>query len=120
VARSAWAPITGKVIVREIAKVYGGGSAGSTMTRWKYVVEYSLDGGESKRVELRQAWGLFAKKMISPPEGTRVPLIVNRRTGNVRFDVKDPALNWKVAFKADGTELAGSTWSRVCSGSLSM
>lgn len=100
-ARSGWTPISGKVIVSEIAKVYGGGAAGSTMTRWKYVIEYSLDGGDSKRVELKQAWGLFAKKMINPSEGSRVPLLVNRRTGKVRFDVKDPAINWKVSLKAD-------------------
>ena len=69
--------------------------------RWKYVVEFSLDSGEPKRAELKQVWGLIGKKMINPPEGDKVPLLVNRRTGKVRFDVKDPAINWKASYKAD-------------------
>lgn len=59
-------------------------------------MEYSADGGEPRRVTLRQAssW-IGGNTMINPPEGHNVPLLLNRRSGKVRFDAKNPRINTK-------------------------
>jgi hypothetical protein len=65
------------------------------------VVEYQVDAAEPRRAELKQAWGLLSKKMINPSEGSMVPLLLDRGSGTVRFDVKNPAINWKANYNAD-------------------
>jgi hypothetical protein len=98
-ARSSWTHVTGKVVAAAVDKIYGGSGQGGTATRWKYVVE--LEGDDHRRVELKQEWGLFRQKMINPVEGSRVPLLLDPASGDVRFDVDDPAINWKAQSKAD-------------------
>ncbi|WP_035844308.1 hypothetical protein [Kitasatospora azatica] len=89
------------MIASEIARVLGGSGSGSSTTQWKYVVEYRVDGGEPQRVELKQVWGLLGKKMINPPTGHDVPLLLDTTSGKVRFDVDHPAINFKAIYKAD-------------------
>ena len=69
----------------------------------KYVVEYSIDGGELQRTELRQvAYKLGgAMKMINPPKGSPVPLLLHRKSGKVRFDADDPRINEKAIDERD-------------------
>ncbi len=74
---------------------------GQMQTKWKYVVEYRVDGGEPKRVELKQATGLLGPKMINPSKGQSVPLLLDRKSGEVRFDEDNPAINLKASYKAD-------------------
>jgi hypothetical protein len=89
-----WEPITGRVVESAVYKIYGGGDKKPrTETRWKYVVEYQDDGGEPQRVELKQEWGWLTKRMINVSGS--VPLLLDRRSGKVRFDWKNPEINWK-------------------------
>lgn len=74
---------------------------GAAQTTWKYVVEYRADGGEPKRIELKQATGLLGPKMINPAEGQSVPLLLDRKSGEVRFDADNPAINLKASYKAE-------------------
>lgn len=95
-----WEPIEGRVIASKIHRVTTDDQG--TQTQWEYVVEYSVDGGEPQRVRLKQAaswiWGM---SMINPPEGHNVPLLLSRRSGNVRFDVKNPRINRKAIDQRD-------------------
>ena len=95
-----WEPIDGRVIASKIHRVTTGDSG--TQTQWEYVVEYSVDGGDPQRVMLKQAaswiWGM---KMINPSEGQSVPLLLNRRSGKVRFDAKNPRINREAIYKRD-------------------
>lgn len=68
-----------------------GDQPGFAITRWKYVVEYTDDDGQTKRVELKQAMGLNSMKMKNPRVGATVPLLRNR-LGKVDFDVDDPRI----------------------------
>lgn len=99
-----WERISGRIVASEVDKVRGGGSMGATQTSWKYVVEYTLDGGDPKRVEIKQASGLLGPTMINPSKGQRVPLLLDRKSGDVRFDDDDPAINLKASLKADQTK----------------
>lgn len=56
-------------------------------------MEYRVDDGEPQRVELKQEWGWLSKRMINV--SGKVPLLLNRRSGKVRFEWKDPRINWK-------------------------
>jgi hypothetical protein len=91
----SWEPIAGRIITSK--EVRGGGSFQSR----KYVVEYTVDGGPPQRVELSRVrgWGYWPR-MINPHDGSNVPLLLNRRSGKVRFDVKDPAINFRARRKA--------------------
>ena len=89
-----WEPITGRVVASDVHRIYGGSKERPrTETRWKYVVEYSVDGGEPRRVELKQEWGWFSKRMINV--SGKVPLLFDRGSGKVKFDWKNPDINWK-------------------------
>jgi hypothetical protein len=90
-----WERVRGRVIASKTLR--GGG----TFSRRAYVVEYRVDGGPRQRVELKRVmgWGAWPK-MISPLEGEKVPLLLDRASGEVRFDVDDPALSFKAARKA--------------------
>jgi hypothetical protein len=67
----------------------------------KYLIEYRVDGRQPQRVELKRdrGWGYWPR-MIDPDDGSEVPLLLDRRSGKVRFDVKNPALNFKAQRKA--------------------
>ena len=82
--------ITGRVIASKPAGQHGD-TPGFAITRWKYVIEYTVPGGETKRVELKQAMGLNSMKMKNPRVGATVPLLLGR-LGGVEFDVEDPRI----------------------------
>jgi hypothetical protein len=103
-ARSSWTHITGKVIASSVYKMYGGAGQGASAARWKYIVEICPAGEEARRVEIKQDWGLLRRKMINPMEGSRFPLLLDAKSGDVRFDVDDPAINWKASMKADAAK----------------
>ena len=90
------------MIASEVANV-STSERGHRTTQWQYVVEYSVDGGEPQRAKVKQvAYKLGgAMKMINPPEGTEVPLLLNRRSGKVRFDADDPRINEKAIFERE-------------------
>jgi len=87
--RSDWIPIEGKVLASK--KHSSRGSASGAVNQMEYVVEYTHD-GEAQRAELVQEMGLNAFKMIDPPIGTSVPLLIDARSGKVKFDVDDPRI----------------------------
>ena len=62
----------------------------------EYIVKYHVDGSEPQRVVLKEKYG----KMNSPAKGASVPLLVDRKSGKVRWDLKDPKLNLKSYPKA--------------------
>jgi hypothetical protein len=74
---------------------------GGSRQQYKYLIEYAIPGGAAQRVELKRVmgWGTFPK-MIAPDDGDKVPLLVDRRSGKVRFDVKNPAINRRARVKA--------------------
>lgn len=99
--RGSWEPIVGRVIASDTTGQVWGDSGGANV-RMKYVVEYQVDGGEPKRVELKQAWALNGlPKMVDVSNRREVPLLLNRRSGKVRFDTKNPAINYKAWVKDD-------------------
>lgn len=91
--------IEGRVIASKVRKVLTG-QAG-TQSFWEYVVEYKVD-GESRRATLKQAasW-IWGTKMINVAEGHSVPLLLDRKSGKVRFDVKDPRINRAAVIKRE-------------------
>ena len=98
----SWEKIEGKVIASDVAKIIGGGSTGGAVqTKWKYVVEFTVDGEDARRAEVTQEWGVLGKRMINPQVGRTVPLLLDRRSGKVRFDWKDPRLNAAAQYEAD-------------------
>ena len=44
---------------------------------------------------------MLGPKMINPAKGHSVPLLLDRRSGEVRFDEDNPAINLKASYKAD-------------------
>ncbi len=99
-----WDRIEGRVIESEVAHS-SRSERGHRTTQWQYVVEYSVD-GEPRRAKVKQAAYLIggAMKMINPPKGARVPLLLNRRSGKVRFDADDPRINEKAIFERESAE----------------
>jgi hypothetical protein len=97
-----WEPIEGRIVASETAHV-SRDERGHRTVQNKYVVEYSVDGAEPQRIELKQvAYKLGgAMKMINPPKGSAVPLLLNRRSGKVRFDADDPRLNEKAIYERE-------------------
>ena len=96
-----WERLEGRVVASEIANV-STSERGHRTTTWRYVVEYSVDGGEAQRAEVKQAtYFTGTPKMINPPEGSRVPLLLHRRSGKVRFDADDPRINEKAVYERE-------------------
>jgi hypothetical protein len=97
--RGEWQKIDGRILASEHTGV---GASHGVGGQKKYVVEYSA-GGTTKRAQLRQVMGLNSFKMISPPVGSSVPLLFNKRSGKVEFDIDDPriALNLGDFLKED-------------------
>ena len=99
-----WERIEGRVIESEIAHT-SRSERGHRTTQWRYVVEYSIDGGEPQRVKVKQAaYWTGTMKMINPPNGAKVPLLLHRRSGKVRFDADDPRINEKAVFEREEAE----------------
>jgi hypothetical protein len=48
-----------------------------------------------------------AMKMINPGDGAKVPLLLHRRSGKVRFDADDPSINEKAIFEREQAERKG-------------
>jgi hypothetical protein len=87
-----WTKITGKVIASKPSRFRGSGGLYGTGRQGIYVVEYAVD-GETKRAKLKQVItlvGIF--KMIDPGVGWKVPLLLDVRSGKVKFDVNDPKI----------------------------
>jgi hypothetical protein len=99
-----WERIDGRVIESEIAHT-SVSERGHRTTQWRYVVEYSVD-GQRRRAEVKQVGYKLTgtMKMINPPNGTEVPLLLHRRSGKVRFDADDPRINEKAVFERERAE----------------
>jgi hypothetical protein len=89
-------PIKGRVIEVRRAKTFGGGSVGPLASQHEYIIEYQVEGAEPQRVVLKEKYG----KMNSPGKGASVPLLLDRKSGKVTWDVNDPKLNLKAYLKA--------------------
>ena len=100
--RRKWEPLEGRIVTSRTAHV-SMSERGHRTVQNEYVVEYSVDGGEPQRVKLEQvAYRLGgAMKMINPPDGSKVPLLLHRRSGKVRFDADDPRINEKSVFERE-------------------
>ncbi|MDQ3936287.1 MAG: hypothetical protein M3340_16835 [Actinomycetota bacterium] len=99
-----WEPIEGRVIASAVAKV-SMSERGHRTTQHEYVVEYSIDGGEPQRAKIKQvAYWRGTMKMINPPDGSKVPLLLHRRSGKVRFDADDPRINEKAVYEREEAE----------------
>ena len=100
-----WERIEGRVIASEVAHV-STSERGHRTTQWRYVVEYSVDDGGPQRAKVKQvAYKIGgAMKMINPPKGAKVPLLLNRGSGKVRFDADDPRINEKAIFQREADE----------------
>jgi hypothetical protein len=83
--------IHGRVVASKEWRHYGE-TPGFSIARWKYVVEYTLPDGETRRTELKQAMGLNSMKMRNPRVGAKVPLLLHPHSGQVEFDIEDPRL----------------------------
>ncbi|MEZ5272553.1 MAG: hypothetical protein R2694_09635 [Ilumatobacteraceae bacterium] len=70
-------------------------SEGVRYTRMKYVVEYRLPGGDPVRVELKDEEKFGNRVMTQLAEGATAPLLVDPKSGKVRFDADDPRINLK-------------------------
>ena len=89
-------PIKGRVIEVRRTKTFGGGSIGPLASQHEYIVEYKAQSGEPQRVVLKEKYG----KMNSPGKGASVPLLLDRKSGKVQWDLKNPKLNLKASLKA--------------------
>lgn len=89
-----WERVDGKVLAVGL-HASRPSSDGQWYQRMKYVVEYRLPGAEAQRVELKEAEKFGGKVMVSLNKGATAPLLVNRRSGKVRFDADDPRINLK-------------------------
>ena len=68
-----WEPIEGRIVASETHRV-STGERGHRTVQNKYVVEYSIDGGDAQRVELKQAtYWRGSMKMINPLNRSTVP-----------------------------------------------
>ena len=89
-----WERVDGKVLA-EALHTRRLSSNGQWYTRMKYVVEYQLPGADVQRVELKETERFGAKVMKSLTRDSTAPLLVDRKSGKVRFDTDDPRINLK-------------------------
>ena len=88
--------IKGRVIEVRRSRTFGGGSLGAAESQHEFLVEYRLEDAEPQRVVLKEKYG----KMNNPAKGSSVPLLLDRKSGKVQWDLKDPKLNLKAHLKA--------------------
>jgi hypothetical protein len=78
----------------------------------QFVIEYDL-AGKTQRVELE----VKADKIVALSVGDKVPLLVDRKSARVKFDLRDPQLNRILAREAregaDKDEVRRATQGRV-------
>lgn len=89
-----WERMDGKVLAESV-DTHRPSSDGQWYTRMKYVVEYQTPEGTSERVELKETEKFGAKVMASLTKGSTAPLLVDQKSGKVRFDTDDPRINLK-------------------------
>ncbi len=89
-----WERVDGKVLAEGLASRRPS-SDGQWYTRMKYVVEYQLPGTGAERVELKEAERFGSKVMKGLTKDATAPLLVDRKSGKVRFDTDDPRINLK-------------------------
>lgn len=90
--------VEGKVLAEAVHKSHTS-TDGIVYRRMKYVVEYHLPGEAVQRAEVLETEKLGSKVMRSLNKGETVPLLVDRRSGDVRFDVDDERINLKAWIK---------------------
>lgn len=89
-----WERVDGKVVAEGL-HTRRPSSDGQWYERMKYVVEYQLPGAGVERVELKGAERFGVKTMKGLTKGATAPLLVDRKSGRVRFDTDDPRINLK-------------------------
>ena len=89
-----WERVDGKILAEGL-HTRRLSSNGQWYTRMKYVVEYQLPGAGVERVELKETERFGAKVMKSLTRDSTAPLLVDRKSGKVRFDTDDPRINLK-------------------------
>ena len=92
-----WKPVTGQVLASREKPNWTKWHANDPFAPMEYVVEYAADDGSSKRTTLLEQRG----KIIRPSIGDTVPLLLDRKSGKVKWDLKNPALDARAARKAD-------------------
>jgi hypothetical protein len=93
-----WEQVDGTVLA-EAVETQRLSSNGQWYTRMKYVVEYQAPDGGSERVELKETEKFGSKVMTSLTKGDAAPLLVDRKSGKVRFDTDDPRINLKTRIR---------------------
>ena len=84
--------VDGTVVAAAVHRSHVTGE-GASYQRMKYVVEYHLPDAAPTRVEVKETERFGATVMRSLHKGEVAPLLVDRRSGKVRFDVEDPRIN---------------------------
>lgn len=91
-----WKPVAGQVIAEREKLNWRKWHATRPIAPMEYVVEYRLDDGSPQRTKVVQRLG----KMITPRVGDTVPLLVDRKSGKVKWDISNPTLNLNAMRKA--------------------
>ena len=86
--------VDGTVIAEAVHKSHTT-DTGAQYTRMKYVVEFERPGVGMERIELKEAEKFGSKVMTSLTRGDTAPLLVDEKSGKVRFDTDDPRINVK-------------------------
>lgn len=68
---------------------------GANYTRMKYVVEYRDPSGELVRTEVLETEKFGSKAMKSLTREDAAPLLIERKSGKVKFDIDDPRIDVK-------------------------
>ncbi len=87
--------VDGTVVAEAVHKSHTT-DTGQQYTRMKYVVEFERPGAGAERLELKEAEKLGSKVMRSLTKGDTAPLLIDTKSGKVRFDTDDPRINLKV------------------------
>jgi len=87
-----WQRIEGRVLVSREKPNWVKWHSGTPLAcPRQFLIEYSPDGSEKKKVELEGS----PDKVSFPAVGDVVPLLVDPRSGKVKFDVDDPRIGYK-------------------------
>lgn len=89
-----WEKVQGKILTEGIHKRHQSDN-GQWCTRMKYVVEYERPGAGAEWVELKEPEKFGTNMMRTLTRGMTAPLLVDTKSGKVRFDTDDPQINLK-------------------------